>query len=89
MLGASLSPHAGKWGAYPATLGMGLCTFDILAQIISHPLVDDAMIWTTRWRTGPPQSTQMAGNYDALQARTSLTISGYTFDGVPHRGYWP
>ena len=41
-----------------------------MAQIISHPLVDEAMIWTTRWRTGAPQGTQLAGNYDALQART-------------------
>ena len=60
--------RAGKWGGSPATLGMGLCTFDILVQIITHPLVDDGMVWTTRWRVGGPQSTQMAGSFDALQA---------------------
>ena len=65
---------AGKWGSYPATLGMGLCTFDILVQIITHPLVDDGMVWTTRWNTGAPQGNSMATNYDALQARRRSTL---------------
>ncbi|KAK9834900.1 hypothetical protein WJX81_007315 [Elliptochloris bilobata] len=66
----------GKWGNYPASLGMGICVFDIMAQLLSHPLVDDAHVWTTRWRTGSPSPAQKAGYFDALQPDNTLSPMG-------------
>lgn len=45
--------HAGKWGG-PTNLGMGLATFNLMAQLLSHHLVDMAHAWTTRWKTNSP-----------------------------------
>ena len=62
---------AGKWGGYPANLGMGLATFDIMAQLLAHPLTDAAHVWTTRWKTdSTPAPYPGASNMDALMART-------------------
>ncbi len=58
----------GLWGRTPCTLGMGIVTFDIMAQLLSYPLVDAAHVWTTRWKTGVPDPTSLATSYDALQA---------------------
>ena len=63
---------AGKWGGYPATLGMGLATFDIMAQLLAHPLTDTAQVWTTRWKTSYPGAYSGAWNTDALTARPGL-----------------
>lgn len=61
---------AGKWTSYPANLGMGLATFDIMAQLLAHPLTDAAHVWTTRWKTNsPPTPYTGAYNTDALLAR--------------------
>ena len=64
-----LLKRAGKWGGQ-ANLGMGIATFDLMAQLLSHRLVDVAQAWTTRWKTNaPPSPYSTPGNTDALTAR--------------------
>ena len=63
---------AGQWGT-TANLGLGLATFDMMAQLLSHPLVDVAHLWTTRWRTSYPGSYSGASNFEALTARPPLS----------------
>ncbi|KAK9823048.1 hypothetical protein WJX81_003290 [Elliptochloris bilobata] len=65
-----------KWPGYPCNLGMGIATFDILAQLISHPAVDDAHVWTTRWRTGAPNPSQSTANTDAFKGDNTLSPIG-------------
>ena len=59
--------HAGKWGG-ATNLGMGLATFDIMAQLLSHHLIDVAHVWTTRYKTNSP-NPYTPSNTDALTAR--------------------
>ena len=49
---------------------MGIATFDLMAQLLSHHLVDVAHAWTTRWKTdAPPRPYSAPANTDALTAR--------------------
>lgn len=66
--------ETGTWPGQIATLGHAIATFDIMAQLLSHPLVDVAHVWTTRWRTGYPTIIP-ASSTDALQARPTLDFT--------------
>ena len=66
---SGLLVNAGLWPTYPCTVGMGIATFDIMAQILSHPLVDVAHVWTTRWKTGTPNPWGSASSEDSLTVR--------------------
>lgn len=70
---SGLLVNAGLWPTYPCTLGMGIATFDIMAQILSHPLVDVAHVWTTRWKTGTPNPWGSASSEDSLTVRAPGT----------------
>ena len=67
--------RAGKWGGQ-ASLGMGLATFDLMAQLLSHPLTDVAHVWTTRWKTSAPSPYSTPYNTDALTARPLRSPAG-------------
>lgn len=57
-----------RWQNSKADLGHGLVAFDAVANLLSHPRVDAALFWTTRWRFGGFGATnQAASAADALQ----------------------
>lgn len=41
-----------RWQNGQADLGHALVAFDVMANALSHPRVDVAHFWTTRWRFG-------------------------------------
>ena len=45
-------PASCRWQNGQADLGHALVAFDIMANVLSHPRVDVAHFWTTRWRFG-------------------------------------
>lgn len=57
-----------RWQNSKADLGHGLVAFDAVANVLSHPRVDAALFWTTRWRYGGfGETNQAASAADALQ----------------------
>lgn len=66
-----------RWQNSQADLGHGLVAFDTMASALSHPRVDAALFWTTRWRFGGFSATNAAGSVaDALQDDNTLTAIG-------------
>ena len=66
-----------RWSNTQADLGHALVAFDIMANALSHPRVDVAHFWTTRWRYGGFAPTNNPGSVaDALNV--SLTSSPST-----------
>ncbi|EIE20640.1 hypothetical protein COCSUDRAFT_57209 [Coccomyxa subellipsoidea C-169] len=66
-----------KWSNSQADLGHALVAFDIMANALSHPRVDVAQFWTTRWRFGGFAPTNNPGSVaDALNEDNSLTALG-------------
>lgn len=61
-----------RWDNSQADLGHALVAFDIMANALSHPRVDVAHFWTTRWRFGGFAPTNNPGSVaDALNVRFS------------------
>ena len=59
-----------RWSNAQADLGHALVAFDVMANALSHPRVDVAHFWTTRWRFGGFAPTNNPGSCaDALNVR--------------------
>ena len=62
-----------RWQNGQADLGHALVAFDIMANVLSHPRVDVAHFWTTRWRFGGfAPSNNEASAADALWVSSSF-----------------
>ena len=60
--------HSHRWQNGQADLGHALVAFDVMANTLSHPRVDVAHFWTTRWRFGGFSPSNNQGSVaDALQ----------------------
>ena len=63
-----------RWQNGQADLGHALVAFDILANVLSHPRVDVAHFWTTRWRFGGFAPSNNEGS-----AADALWVSSFSY----------
>ena len=60
-----------RWQNEQADLGHAIVAVDVMANILSHPKVDVAHFWTTRWRFGGFAPSNTPGSAaDALEVST-------------------
>ncbi len=57
-----------RWQNEQADLGHAIVALDVMANILSHPKVDVALFWTSRWRYGGFAPSNNPGSVaDALE----------------------
>ena len=73
------SSHKCRWQNGQSDLGHALVAFDVMANTLSHPRVDVAHFWTTRWRFGGFSPSNNKGSVaDALWV-CAFTVLGLTY----------
>lgn len=71
-----------RWQNERADLGHALVALDVMANILSHPKVDVAHFWTTRWRFGGFAPSNNPGSAaDALEVRADQDCPMYGIVG--------
>lgn len=78
----SKSPPFCRWQNEQADLGHAIVAVDVMANTLSHPKVDVAHFWTTRWRFGGFAPSNTPGSAaDALEVSADQDPSSFGIVG--------